>query len=147
MRTVFISIVFMLATAATVAENTPQERFSVPPAAVCPTEWDILLSALIEVESKGDTLAVGPTNDLGALQITPIYVAEVNRISGKGYTLDDRASLKKSLEMFEIYQDHYNPEKDIDKAIYLHNPGAGDWYAKRVYDSMERIRHGEGQNI
>lgn len=112
-----------------------------PTANAKPSDWDILVRALIQVESGGDSLAVGKTNDLGALQITPIYVTDVNRILGEEcYTLEDRKSLVKSLEMFEIIQGHYNPSRDIDKAIRLHNPGAGDWYRERVYNEMNKIR-------
>ena len=116
-------------------------QFSCPPATSQPTDWDILVSTLIQVESSGDTLAVGKTNDVGALQLTPIYVADVNRILGEErYTLEDRRSLKKTLEMFEVYQGHYNPEHDVDLAIHLHNPRAGEWYKGRVYDQMNEIR-------
>lgn len=112
-----------------------------PTANAKPSDWDILVRALIQVESGGDSLAVGKTNDLGALQITPIYVTDVNRILGEErYTLEDRKSLVKSLEMFEIIQGHYNPSRDIDKAIRLHNPGAGEWYRERVYRHMEEIK-------
>lgn len=112
-----------------------------PTANAKPSDWDILVRALIQVESGGDSLAVGKTNDVGALQITPIYVTDVNRILGEErYTLEDRKSLVKSLEMFEIIQGHYNPLRDIDKAIRLHNPGAGEWYRERVYRHMEEIK-------
>lgn len=43
--------------------------------------------------------------------------------------------------MFEIYQKHYNPNKDIERAITLHNPTAGDWYKERVYAAMENINN------
>lgn len=104
------------------------------------TEWDIFVQALIEVESGGDINAVGKTQDLGILQITPIYVAEANRLSNKGFTLKDRLSKEKSLEMFNIIQNHHNPSHDISKAIKLHNPGAGKWYADRIYKAMDQIR-------
>lgn len=104
------------------------------------TEWDIFIQALIEVESGGNINAVGKTQDLGILQITPIYVAEANRLSNKGFTLEDRLSKEKSLEMFNIIQEHHNPNHDIAKAIKLHNPGAGKWYADRIYKTMDNIR-------
>lgn len=101
----------------------------------------LLVEALIRVESGGDTLAVGKTNDLGALQLTPIYVADANRIVGEErWTLDDRRSLVKSREMFETIQGHYNPSRDIARAIRLHNPRAGAWYAERVYKQMTDIK-------
>ena len=107
------------------------------------SNWEILIKSIIQVESKGDRLAVGKTNDVGILQITPIYVKEVNRIIGEEkYTLECRKSIEKSIEMFEIYQSYYNPNKDINKAIKLHNPGAGHWYKDKVlsyYKEMQNI--------
>lgn len=63
-----------------------------------PSEWDIFIQALIQVESEGKSNAVGKTNDVGILQITPIYVKDVNRILGEErYTLSCRTDIKKEL--------------------------------------------------
>lgn len=106
-----------------------------------PSEWDIFLAALIQVESEGKADAVGKTNDVGILQITPIYVKDVNRILGEErYTLAERTDTEKSLEMFEILQSHYNPSKSIDKAIKLHNPRAGQSYRIKIMNQMEIIK-------
>ena len=104
-------------------------------------EWDIFLAALIQVESEGKADAVGKTNDVGILQITPIYVKDVNRILGEEkYDLSCRTDTEKSLEMFEILQGHYNPSKSIDKAIKLHNPRAGQSYRIKIMNQMEIIK-------
>ena len=106
-----------------------------------PSEWDIFIQALIQVESEGKSNAVGKTNDVGILQITPIYVKDVNRILGEErYTLAERTDIEKSLEMFEILQNHYNPSKSIDKAIKLHNPRAGQSYRIKIMNKMELIK-------
>jgi alpha-mannosidase len=106
-----------------------------------PSEWDIFVEALIQVESEGKADAVGKTNDVGILQITPIYVKDVNRILGEErYTLSCRTDIEKSLEMFEILQSHYNPNKDINKAIKLHNPRAGQSYRIKIMNKMENIK-------
>lgn len=105
------------------------------------TEWDIFIKALIQVESEGKADAVGKTNDVGILQITPIYVKDVNRIVGEErYTLSCRTDTEKSLEMFEIIQNHYNPKKDIEKAIKLHNPRAGQSYRTKIMNQIEIIK-------
>lgn len=104
------------------------------------SDWDIFVKALIEVESSNNQYAVGKSNDVGILQITPIYVKEVNRISGKSFTLEDRLSIDKSMEMFNIMQDHYNPSRDINKAIKLHNPKAGNKYSDKIYNTMSDIK-------
>lgn len=106
-----------------------------------PSEWDIFLAALIQVESEGKEDAVGTKNDVGILQITPIYVKDVNRILGEEkYDLSCRTDTEKSLEMFEILQSHYNPSKSIDKAIKLHNPRAGQSYRIKIMNQMEIIK-------
>lgn len=105
------------------------------------SDWDIFVQALIQVESEGKADAVGKTNDVGILQITPIYVEDVNRILGEErYNLSCRTDTEKSLEMFEILQSHYNPKKDIDKAIKLHNPKAPQSYRIKIMKQIEIIK-------
>lgn len=105
------------------------------------SEWEIFIQALIQVESEGKADAVGTKNDVGILQITPIYVKDVNRILGeKRYTLSCRTDKRKSLEMFEILQNHYNPDKDIEKAIKLHNPKAPQSYCIKIMNQIEIIK-------
>ena len=77
------------------------------------------LQAMIQVES-GDigSSAYNPNEPqaVGILQIWPIMVKEVNIILGyKKYTLKDRLNNKKSIEMFWVYQNYYNPEHNPDK--------------------------------
>ena len=45
----------------------------------------LLLSALIQIESHGNDQAKGRHGELGALQIKPILVRDVNRIMGTHY--------------------------------------------------------------
>ena len=105
------------------------------------SEWEVFVRALIHVESSGDSTVTGPTGDAGIFQITPVYVADVNRILGeKRFTLDDRFSAVQSRKMFDIFQRHYNPSQSISRAIRLHNPGAGEWYGKRIRKEMNRIK-------
>jgi hypothetical protein len=102
--------------------------------------WDIFVQALIHVESESNPNAVGKSDDCGILQITPIYVKELNRIqSNTTYTLQDRFDPKKSLEMFEAMQNYYNPKRDIEKAIKLHNPNAPASYQTKIKNRMNEI--------
>ena len=103
-------------------------------------EWSALIRALIQVESGGKSDAVGSCDDVGVLQITPIYLEDVNRIAKANYTPEHRYDSILSVEMFNIYQRHYNPEKNVEKAIKLHNPGAGEWYKNRVLEEMNKSR-------
>ena len=73
-----------------------------------------LLSALIMVESMGNDSAHAKGEDaVGCLQIRKTMVDDVNRIlKRKGklgrFTYNDRWMRYKSIQMFEIYCDHYN---------------------------------------
>lgn len=105
-------------------------------------DWGLLTLALIIVESEGNPLAVGSANDVGVLQITPIYVEDVNRILGvEMYSLADRTDIEASIEMFNIYQAHYNQELDIEKAIKLHNPRAGVEYLNKVLNEYNLLKN------
>jgi hypothetical protein len=104
------------------------------------TKWERFVEALETVESGNRTDAVGKRNDVGVLQITPVYVAEVNRILGKQeYTLADRYDRQKSREMFETMQSHYNPTRSIRRAIELHNSRAPQSYYDKIISKMKSI--------
>ena len=86
-------------------------------------DWELFTFALILHESKDNDMAVGPTGDAGCLQFTKIAVDDANRILGlEKFTLGDRFSREKSLEMFNIIQGHYNPKHDPQLALKIHNP-------------------------
>ena len=105
------------------------------------SDWQVLLLAVAMTESEFYPTARGSNDDWGILQITPIYVAEVNRVTGADYTHEDAWDVGRSLDMFTALQEHHNPEHDIDKAIRLHNKNP--WYAKRVKQNMEFVRRYE----
>ena len=79
---------------------------------------DKLVEAIIWVESRGDTLAYNKSEEaLGCLQIRPIMLREVNRLLAKNsikkvYTLKDRTSRSKSIEMFNVIRGHINNPTD-----------------------------------
>lgn len=112
------------------------------PATPSISDWELMKLAIIDIESKGNDNAHNTNGDcLGCMQLTPIYVAECNRLSGhEKYSMHDRLSRHKSLEMFEVINKHHNPKKDIHKAIHLHNPRGGDAYKNRVLRKMEEMR-------
>lgn len=105
------------------------------------SDWEIFINALIWVESKGDCMALGKHNDVGVLQITPILVKDCNRIVGYDkYTLEDRYLRDKSIEMFNVIQDHYNPQRDFHWALKLWNSGAPLSYHRKVMDKYNEIK-------
>ena len=105
------------------------------------TDWQVLQLAIAYTESRFNPSAVGKAQDSGILQITPIYVAEVNRIAGTDYVLQDAFDPVKSLEMWYLMQAHYNEGRDLERAIALHN--RAPQYRAAVLQNMEWIRRYE----
>ena len=101
--------------------------------------WESLVWAICEVESGSDDGARSQVSSAaGRFQMLRGYVDDANRIRGSHeYTYDDRHDAKKAREMFEIVQAHYNPEKDIDKAITLHRGKYSKSYIDEVKHKME----------
>lgn len=100
--------------------------------------WERLVHAICMVESGCDDNAKNKTSSAcGRFQMLRVYVDEVNRIKGKRtYSYNDRFDPLKAREMFEIYQQHYNPNKDIDRAIILHRGKVSEKYIKKVKSEM-----------
>lgn len=105
------------------------------------SEWQLMQLAIMKTESEFDPLAVGKSEDWGILQITPIYVKEVNRILGEDrFSHEDAFNVEKSMEMFEITQNYHNPAHDVDRAIASHNPTATSAYLVKVRRNMDCIK-------
>jgi len=83
-----------------------------------PIAIDTLLNAVMAVESNFDTMAYNEKEDAaGCLQIRPIMVREVNRLLGEDkYTLKDRWSKAKSIEMFNVIRSHLKGATDEEIA-------------------------------
>ena len=104
-------------------------------------DWELFTQALIWVESKGDCKAVGSKDDTGVLQITPILLQDCNRIlKYEAFTLEDRLDSLKLVEMFNIIQDHYNPQHDYHLALKIWNGKAPLSYHRKVMDKFNEIK-------
>lgn len=104
-----------------------------PVEAYSPTDWDIFIEAMIQVESGGNPFALGTQNDVGVLQIRPIMVREANRILGREvFLLDDRYSREISILIFNTVQRRHNPRKDFREACRIWNSGGGLAYYNKV---------------
>ena len=105
------------------------------------TEAD-LINALIHVESRGNDSAIGDRHlvgneAVGALQIRPIMVREVNRIlklkkSDKRFKLSDRFDRKKTIEMFLVWKNYHHPEGDFEKIARNWNGGPKGYKKSRT---------------
>lgn len=105
------------------------------------TDWQMLEMAIIETESKFNPKAEGECGARGIFQITPIFVAEANRILGDDeFTIADSFDASRSLQMFRIVQSRHNPDGDFAKALAIHNPGGKHTgYNDRVMKAYNRI--------
>lgn len=69
---------------------------------------DRLLDAICAVESNGNANAIGDNGKaVGAYQIHPAVVTDVNRLTGSRYTIADRTDPAKARAMCRAYLTHY----------------------------------------
>lgn len=111
-------------------------------------DFSRLITAIATVESKLNEKAVS-RDCVGYLQIRPCVVQECNNILkeqkySKRYTLNDRFSKVKSIEMFYIIQDKFNPTYNIERAICIWNAGAYSkkkplGYLRKVMDEYNKL--------
>ena len=118
-----------------------------------------LIQAMIMVESEGNDSAYSKKEEaVGCLQIRPIMVREVNRIlqiqkSDLEYTLDDRWSREKSIEMFHIVNGYHNKNSTYEEIARAWN-GGPNWfkksltkrYWKRVQKQLKKQQKNERSN-
>ena len=86
-----------------------------------------LITAIATVESELNEKAVSG-DCVGYLQIRPLLIKECNNIlkkknSKKRYSLSDRFSKKKSIEMFYLIQEKFNPSHNVERALWVWNAG------------------------
>lgn len=88
-------------------------------------KWAAVISAIAQVESEGNPKRVSKCGRyVGYLQISKILVRECNQILGKqAFTYEDRYDKQKSIDMFIVFQEHFNKEGNMEKAIRLWNSG------------------------
>lgn len=88
--------------------------------------FNILLQSLMLLESNNGKFLHDTLNHdaIGVIQIRPCMVDEVNNIIGYNkFNHSDRWDTIKSIEMFRIYQDRYNPNYDFHKGCRIWNGG------------------------
>ena len=113
-------------------------------------DWNPVMDAIIKVESNGNSRATNGRS-VGAMQITPVLVAECNQIlrkrkSKKRFNLSDRFSIAKSKEMFLLIQSIHNPLNDIEKASRAWNGGL-NYSVKRTQRYFEKVMKALGAAV
>lgn len=133
-----------------------EEKFEVPEYTL---DVEPLIQAMIMVESEGNDSAYCKKEEaVGCLQIRPIMVREVNRIlkiqkSELEYTLEDRWSREKSIEMFHIVNGYHNKNSTYEEIARAWN-GGPNWfkksltkrYWKRVQKQLKKQQKNERSN-
>ena len=106
----------------------------------------LLLSALIQVESNGNDQARGRHGELGALQIKPILVRDVNRIMGTHYAHAQVTNRAVSTFIAQSYLAHYGKNLSDESLARIWQGGPTGLrksstraYSRRVMRELNRI--------
>lgn len=108
--------------------------------------WETLIEAMAWNESRHDSTVVSKSGTyVGYLQIGPMYIKCANQVVGYNkYSRDDCFSRVTSIEIFNVVNTKYNPNKSAERAMLLHT-GANypDWkgYRQRVKNNYIRLRN------
>jgi len=103
-----------------------------------------LLAALIAVESGGNDLARGRHGELGALQVRPCVVADVNRVVRGNYRWSEMTNRVVAAKVADIYLTHWSkrigrPATDQDLARVWHG-GPSGWKRSKTVAYWRRVR-------
>lgn len=104
-----------------------------------PMKDQTLLHAIIQVESGGNPHQINwKENAIGLLQIRPVMIEEVNRISlltgrAERFQLEDAFDSLKSIQIYWIVQEYWNPTNDLRKGTLVWNGrGKTNTYWKKI---------------
>jgi hypothetical protein len=105
----------------------------------------LLLSALIQIESNGNDHARGRHGELGALQIRPIMVRDINRIMGTHYAHQQVTNRAIAVFIANAYFAHYGRNLSDESLARLWQGGPRGAkksftraYGKRVMREIDR---------
>jgi len=135
-----------------ISSGNPQSlkfEFKEEPIILEPKPIDNLINALIEIESRGNDSAIGDRHlvgneAVGALQIRPIMVKEVNRIlriqkSERRFDLKDRFDKNKSIEMFLIWKNFHHKNSDAETIARNWNGGPNGYKTSRTVKYWNKV--------
>ena len=109
-------------------------------------DWLLIKIAICIVESNMNPKAVNKRHgDGGLYQHLPLslngHTREANRLQDSiKFTDACRFDPLRATQIFEIVNFKHNPEKCIEKAIRLHNPGGGKAYRNKVMKEFEMLK-------
>jgi len=107
---------------------------------------NLLVAAIIAVESGGNDWARGRASELGALQIRAGVVRDVNHRFGLQYKHNDMTNRAAAIHVFDCYMKMYatenrlrRPVTDADRAR-IWNGGPDGWRKAATIGYAERVR-------
>jgi len=108
----------------------------------------LLLSALIQIESNGNDQAKGRHGELGALQIKPILVRDVNRLMGTHYAHQQVTNRETATFIANAYLNHYGKNLSDESLARLWQGGprgakkpSTRAYGKRVMRKLDALEN------
>lgn len=134
-------------------DSAPSDGKAALSGAVSSGSIDELLDAIALVESNNRANAVGDGGSaVGAYQIRPIFLRDINRILGwEKYELDDRWDRQKSRAMARVYLDHYGRGRTLIEMARQYNGGprghlkeATKPFAVKILAAMDPAEPGHG---
>jgi hypothetical protein len=109
------------------------------------TSIDRLIHAIRIVESNMNDFAVGSSQDVGPLQITPVRLKDFNQKTGKNYSHSDCFNFEVSKEIFLFYASKYGSTPDKWEMLarrwnraYQWQDNKGLQYWKRVLTQLNK---------
>lgn len=112
-----------------------------------------LLAALIAVESGGNDMARGRHGELGALQVRPCVVADVNRLKGTHYRWAEMTNRWAALGVFRIYTGRYCTEARLGRPVTdqdlarVWNGGPNGWKRRKTVAYWKRVQARMGASL
>ena len=83
-----------------------------------------IIKAISRVESEHNPNYINRKEKaIGLLQIRPIMLKEIERITCRKYTIKDCMNTYKSVEIFCLFQERYNPKWNAEIAARIWNGG------------------------
>ena len=100
---------------------------------------EMILALLVALRAVESANGVDPRAGGNELQITPICIADVNRIYGTSYTMEDAKDRRRSEEIAVLYLSYWgprcsrNPDAETFARIWHRGPSKWRDWKGRVY--------------
>lgn len=124
-KILLLIIVLLLSNVADSMKYNSNTIKSIDTISVTIDSWDLLIYKIMKHETANFTKFTGDNGKaVGYMHMWKSYVDDINQIQDSvTFTYEDRMDSIKCIKMFNIYQTYWNPSKDIETALAIHNGG------------------------